>query len=630
MSARRKWIRAILISLVIASGAAAFVVTTPEIQELLPKAVVAADSPFDPPVEAKDKSAPPPKQPVAFRDIDNAALALSLADLRTIPEGDALWIRYVYFPMLGPREDVQALSLVANMLSTNPLLRQPPAITNGKALALRINLKHLVNPNNVPIELDNIVQAWESLQFEPRLNLLLTKDTLQFAGVDLKKLIPKKTKTVIEKVKKTVPAFVNKEGKVQEWKWEEVEKKVEVQVLGDNEVLRVVSEHLDKAMVAELIERTQSQAPVVSAPYFVFRSLSTVKDKGVYRDVWGGLYYDLSNTPTAKKKGSDEDALLRVLGVGDADKGLTAREVYDLVGGDKRSAMFRSNVTSRPRMVETLQTLVGKLWVTHDVRREDVDIARNAMLNLGKFEDVVREIIYEKANGLHGFVLVDAAGKLQEAAPSNVVADRTVPSPFSTDLQGAISCIRCHALSDALPNGRVQPGRGLRFVNNEVNTLLKGQFDVIADLAIRTDAVERLAAQYSGDFERGRFPMSVARDSYSRATLEATGPWQKPIDPLQLEVVKQSSDQIAKIYGDYWYRPIDARQFLLERGITCDPSEDAAKLLAKLMPPSAVVVDGRKREDGRIMALVNGIKINRADADLIGAIAEMRLMETKR
>jgi hypothetical protein len=42
----------------------------------------------------------------------------------------------------------------------------------------------------------------------------------------------------------------------------------------DVDVIRVVSEHLDKSLVAALVDATHSQAPVVSYDYLIFRGLS--------------------------------------------------------------------------------------------------------------------------------------------------------------------------------------------------------------------------------------------------------------------------------------------------------------------------------------------------------------------
>jgi hypothetical protein len=515
---------------------------------------------------------------------ENSAIALARADVRSLPEHDQRYMRYVWITD-AEKESLQITSLTANYWSTSPIIARPYPISSldgaPKALVARIDLRRYAPEKHW----DKLISIWEEFRYDPAFNLLLTKDTLRFAhGLDV--AIPKR--------KVNVPPYVHTDGKTYTAKWVDHDK---------DDVVRIVGEHLDKEAIAELIDRTYSQAPIVTHKYFVFRSLSTIKDKGVYATIFGGMYYDLSNTPQKTK--NDEEALLTQLGA----------YKEDFNRSERRTAVFQSDVAGkRPRRIEYVRTREGRVGdnqsiavFTRDIKRESIDIGQHAMMNLLKFNHDGTEAIYEKANGLQGFAIFDGKGKLLEAVPSAVAVDRTIPTPFSTDLQPAVSCISCHG-----------PEGGWRISRNDVTSLTEwNDDDILADRNRRkTDVFEQLAALYAGDLELSLLPQ--ARNDLARAILLATGPWKD--SKGQTDLVKLASARIAKTYGDFIYTSVDAKTCLTDLGIKTDDNKKAREQLEKLLPPLGDLYE----EDPRIRALVRGVPINSIDYALIYAIVARR------
>jgi hypothetical protein len=581
--------------------------------------------------------------PWIARADDNAALLAAAQDLRQVPQLEKLTTRYVWVTS-NDLEDMRAVSLCLNYLSRSNLIARPLPIVlfdkdalvgpklkadgpkaNGKEkiaqpvpnmVLLRVNLRELAPK---AAELSEIIKAWEELRFEPRFNLLLTRDTLKFAaGIDLPKLseMKREERKQEAKVKTSRP---NLGGAAKP----EAQDKFEFVTEGDvaeGEVLRVVSEHLDKALVAELVEGTQSQAPVVTHRYLIGRALSTIQDKGVWKAVWGGLYYDLAGVGKSKDaKRSDEDLFFERLGIGGGGKTLV--QLFEELESDQRAATFRSGVTDNARLVEAYPTLVSKptdlpmVMRTRDRKQGSVDVASHPLMNLVDFKDDAREVIAVKSNGLHLFALFNGKGERQDQVPDDLASDFTVPAPHNARLQSAIGCIRCHGREG-----------GWRRVANDVRKLYGGQFARFGDQAVKDqDAVRaRLKGLYDGDFEDGLLP--AARDAYARAILRATGPW-KAGKGDQTDIVKVSSEHLAAVWA-YRHNSVTPQDALTELGHKSDEA-DAVRLLNKLLPPVGVAVNGAVPEDPRIAALKAGIPINRTDMDLAYSFMATRIAKGK-
>src|SRR5262249_42655464 len=135
----------------------------------------------------------------------------------------------------------------------------------------------------------------------------------------------------------------------------------------DVQLLRVVSEHLDRTLVEFLVQATQSQAPVTSSRYFLARALRTVKDTEVFATIYGGRYYELTGIKRTNKQGSDLDNLLESLGIGNVKEKRNFKKVFDELRSDARVAVFRSGVTGKPRQVLILPSLSGRVTDTERV-----------------------------------------------------------------------------------------------------------------------------------------------------------------------------------------------------------------------------------------------------------------------
>lgn len=567
----------------------------------------------------------------------NDALALALLDIKSRSPGDRPFTRYVWVDS-GEAEDAKAVSLVLNQFGRGTLILRPEPIGRDKLILLRVDLR-AYGPRQR--DLEDLLYIWEEFQFDPRFNQLLTKGALKAV---LEQRPEAKGRGAVcrwndVKVKRSPYTW---KGQTYDWVWGRKRvTKVETFTFGDLlkelkdiELIRFPSPALDLKQRAELEELTGSEAPLVAAPYFLYRATSTIKDKGVYAVIYGGLYYELAGIPRSKdqKKATDEDLLFEELGVGNVKGGLTAKKVFERLRSDMKVGMFRSQVSGSARQVDMFPILVGRLdqssrfaSVTHDLQAEDIDIDVHPVANLLDFKDAAREVIYTRPNGLHGYVLFNGEGKLQEAAPSKVVRDFSIPSPHRNDLQGSIGCISCHESGWQWPKSD-----GWISATNDVKKMLgrRGDLDVFGDVGRRNDAIadtlDRIAGLYQGDFER---PFMRGRDDYSAAVLRATGPWKE--SKGQTDVVKFAATRVVKVWRDYWYKMVTPHSALAQLGVDCN-EKDATDLFAKLVGPDtraavpvAEVGDVIIPEDPRIGALRMGIPVSRQDFDLTYAfIAE--------
>lgn len=477
---------------------------------------------------------------------ENQALADAVKDVATLSEPQ--YYRYIF---LRNPADLQLVSLTMNYISRSANISRPVPIT---PTLVRIDCRQYG-----PLTWRYV---WGCLNFDPVFSLLITKDTATSAGIKLKP--------------------------------------------GEN-LVKLVSPHLDQDAFQTLSRLTASQAPIVSSRYLMYRALSTIKDDGVYAELYGGLYYDFIGLATGGV-GTDEDVFFEDLGVGNVKQGITADKVFEKLRSDSRIAIFRSTVTSRPRRVDFLRTLVGKIEdnaslisVSHDIRAKDIDIGTHPVMNLLNFKDAAREVIWERANGLHGFVLFDGNGKRQDEVPPDIAADHNIPTPQATRLQPAIGCIRCHGSQS-----------GWKIIHNDAKKLLTNLLDIFPNR--KANDVDRLAGLYAGDVERKLLPR--ARDDYNAAILKATGPilalpggiFAGKVD--QSEIARVTAEGLSQVFKEYWYDLVTLNTIKADLGV---------KQLKLAIP-----LDGM--EDPRIGAILSGIEINRSDYDLIYSFLATRVV----
>lgn len=561
-------------------------------------------------------SDPPPvrEPPGQLRSlpIPDGAVRGALADVLTVAPYLRPYLRYIWVREGTLEED-----------DRGKVLTPPRLNAHGKAVALTLGMASRsvfagVRPVPVgwtllrvdltayaprPQDLREWLRIWEEFRFDPDFALLLTHDELELAA---------------------------RYG-VRTDRHEDV----------TADVVRIDGPHLDPAALHRLRQETHSEAPVVTDRYLAYRALRSVKLSGVYKAIWGGLYYDLRGVRRVKDltgqrrkdadrvKATDLDLLLDDAGVGNIKAGLTYDRLFERLRSDQRIAVFKSGVTGKPREAEWFHSPdsrdgTGAFSITHDLANKDVDIGVHPLYNLTYIHAAAYEVIAEGTNGFPVYAIYDGDEKLLENADANqVVADRTVPSPNTPLLQCGDSCLACHC---------AQGDVGWKPLRNDAKRLLSGRLDVFGDLSRKDPfgprTVERLAGLYSGNFDKA---IRRARDDLDETVLRCAGPWPGAKD--QVNCVKPAMTHVVDRLRGYWYDDVDAGTALRELGIGA-PKGRAVKVLTALLPPdpSAAVeipyVQPFVGENAVLGALKEGLTVGRQDWDLVKTFAAVRSRKT--
>jgi mono/diheme cytochrome c family protein len=528
----------------------------------------------------------------------NDAIRVAMTDARA---GGFLganpFVRYLWVKS-EDEEDFKATVLNLNYISRSSFIYQPTAVPVPGSLLVRIDLRALF-PR--PADLADVLKVWEEFAFDPQFSLLLTKDVLELSGI-APELLPRVKRRGVRK-----DLQPPEKGEIPVEVLTPFDEEVDARTAGVD-VIRLDAPDIDSAAFSQLRAVTFSQAPIVESRYFLFRALSTIKDDGAYRTIFGGLYYDLRGIKKAKavkgkEKATDEDLFFEQLGIGSIAAGETYEKLLDRVRGDIRPSLFISDVTGKPRSVVAFHTPAereGQSFgaVTWDIRDKDIDVRSHPVLSQIKPVIAAQEAIFPTANGMPIFALFNGQGALQDEAPPDVVADRAIPAPHTTRLQGAISCIRCHG-----PNETWQP------IKDDLAPLLRsGRLAIFGELrADVADSQDRLVGLHTGSPDR---LLSRARDDFAATVLKATGPW-KRLAGDQSNVAKAAAAKIADIFGGYFYTPVDSRAALWDSGLDV-PTGDAPAVLTKLLAAGDPVL-GLSIADPREEQLAAGGKIGRRD-----------------
>lgn len=337
-----------------------------------------------------------------------------------------------------------------------------------------------------------------------------------------------------------------------------------------------------------LTSLTLSSVPVVEYRWFCKKLLTTTE---------GGLYYQFRGIP-----GTQAEFLQKFGGV-------TEEEVANL-RSDQKYAVFFSNVTAKPRGVLVFRGLGGRtavnqglIFITQDISDDDNTPDKHPFLNLIDNQFTATEIIMELPNGFHVFGLFDGDGNRQDAAPDNVVKDHEVPRPYTAKLQGAISCIRCHASHD-----------GIKPVENDMHSLLASY---IGETKKPFD-LDRAYGLYAASLDK---PFNRARDDYSDAVVLLGSRYNLP---ERLSVAK-ISNHTAERFAEYRYTRVYAEDVLKEFDVVVFNHQNPEQMLQELAPsPNELYL-----EDPRILALKRGIGINRSEYEIIYPILASRIRNKK-
>lgn len=525
----------------------------------------------------------------------NDAYTLALVDLHTLPKADCCFVRYLFVPDITP-EKIKAITLGLNYPSRAAVPLRLTPLLNG--FLVRVDLRRFAPRDS---DLREWLDLWEQFRFDPSFNLLITRDLFEAILA--------------------LPADQQPTARVRRGQqFDEVA--FQTLDLKNVNVVRFIAPALDYKTVVAVQELAVSAAPIVDYRYFLMRLLSTVRDKGVFETLYGGLYYEFAGIVSSQDaKVTDEDLLFRQLGIGSKDE--TAVQFLERLPGEQRLGIFRSGVTGKPRRTDIITTPVRRpgdgisiASITHDLADQDVDIGQHPLMNLAKFRDFAREMIFSRANGMPGYVLFNNQGKLQRFVPQDVAADRTIPSPHTPILQGAISCISCHEADGS---------DGWKPLKNDVKDLLK-EIDVFDDSTRgkrgRAETLDRIAGQYLGSPDKF---LKRARDDYAETVLRITGPWKAAAKSAQTNVVQQAAREIVGIVHEYRYNQIDAQTALKELGLVV-PKEHAVKFLKNVLRPDirSLFLDIIP-EDPRLGALKAGLALNRPEWDLVKSFAAARV-----
>jgi hypothetical protein len=511
------------------------------------------------------------------------AIPMAVADITSLQPGDRPFHRYVWIPD-GSKDKYSQVSFTLNAaVSQSANIFVPASVANGTLV--RVDLRPLAADD---IYLSKLIALWDKMAVEPYFHVNAKESDVVS--------IPSVAGDPSGSVRFLVDGqlhFRSSNGQLFAFSngaWASKRQ----QAKGND--VSAFGSHLDLNQAVILQSLTQSNAPIVRYDWFIVKALSSLD---------GGLYYDFVGVERNPKGKSAQDAWLESLGL--------SEKFINNLRSDQRAAILRSNVTGRPRRIDVFQGSYvrpssgsGLVTITHDIGEGDIGADTDPIRNLLELKDKAREVIAERRNGLHIFLLFDNKGNLQNSAPDDVVRDHTIPSPHPARVQSAIGCIRCHG-----------PFDGLQPFNNDVQKLLKSYLNIFDDFASKESiprTLERLAGLYTGDLQK---VIRRGRDDYSDAVFQAT---------LGL-TVPAVSEGVANTYGSYFYDLVDAQKACNELGFIV-PKEKAVEYFGMLVPPLDIDETGIRPEDPILGALKAGLSVNRFQWELVYADAAFRASMT--
>lgn len=535
-------------------------------------------------------STPKPPTPLAFLPAPADAISYALSDISTIPEVDRPFQRYVWIPDGDPLKQGQVSFGVNTAISQASVIIKPMIVAEGRMV--RWDLRTLA-PNE--IQYARLHSLWEQLANEPYFHVTKTTDVaLPIEAKELPRQVgdPVGSARFIIDGQTWFRSETNLWFILQENNWITAKPH-----FLKSQSVSVYGAHVGLQQGVMLQGLTQSSAAVVRYDWFLFKILSTLD---------GGLYYDFVGVDKNPKGKTAQQAFFESIGV--------TEQQAEQLRSDQRTAIFRSNVTGRPRRIDVFQSPgvrpssgSGLVTITHDIGEGETKAENDPIRNLLELKDKARELIAERPNGMHIFLLFDNQGNLQNSAPDDVVKDHTIPVPHPARVQSAIGCIRCHG-----------PFDGWQPFGNDVQKMLKGMLNVYDDLNSKLtipETLDRLAGLYTGDLSK---PIRRARDDYSDAVYVATNG----------QTVSQVSGGVASTYSSYHYELVDAVKACKELGYQV-PEDKAVYYLNLILPPLQRDSIGISPEDPIIGALKAGLSVNRFQWESVYADAAFRSMQSQ-
>lgn len=491
------------------------------------------------------------------------AVALAAGDILSVSPSEQRNVRYIWF-VEPTRENLAAAAFALNTAvshASQPV--RPLPVANGRLL--RIDLRSLCPRDE---DFQRLLKLWE---------VNVANDDPYFRKPDV--FVDANGRN-FRKVK--VAPYRAANGKTYDFRSVEI-------IAAERFGLHV---GLDKMLLLHTM--TGSNLPVVRGDWFVIKSLTTLD---------GGYYYDLMGIA-----GLNRQQFLQSIG---ADLDVVAKR-----RSDQRAAIGISQITGKPRLTTAVPTVgvrptvgQGALLFTEDIFDEDNDPERHPIYTLLGFKSRAEEHIFQRPNGMLGYALFDAAGKLQNSVPDNIARDGTVATPYTAKLQPAISCIRCHGPYDGwqpCPNDILAMLKPV-----EVNGVLE-RLDIFDDENSKESVVatvDRLAGLYSASFDQ---LLMAARRDHDRAAYEVLG---GPLNQKSKSIVVDVSAAIRAMHDAYSYSPVTSATAAQELGVA-----DFGKAVP-LMPKNAA---GVRPEDPTLWRLRQGKAVTRKDWEHVWADAAIR------
>lgn len=244
-----------------------------------------------------------------------------------------------------------------------------------------------------------------------------------------------------------------------------------------------------QSTVAEIQKTTQAPVPAVRADWFMFVATRPP------------FYHDLLSLPTTLA------GLEKLLNID------TAKARREATKADRKAARAgihgypTSGVAIGNRVLERVPTIYGAYWRSYDfkkgVGRKDIFQFPLGPEGTDAFQPDGGEVIFNLPNGLQAYLLVDAAGKRIDVAPTDVVFDPARP----TGIVNGISCMTCHnqgmrVAKDEILAAVLEPKSGFnRATINSVDNLYASQDEL--DEYFKKDSDKFRAAREKAEGRRG-------------------------------------------------------------------------------------------------------------------------------
>lgn len=300
---------------------------------------------------------------------------------------------------------------------------------------------------------------------------------------------------------------------------------VTLQVPGSKDRTRAAAPWIAGYGIADLVNITQSQTPVVRADWFIYQT-------GIQADRNGHGYYDFLELGKAEKD------FQKLIGADTAK----ARELRK----EMAAAVARSGVTLNNRSMARMPTLTGPYWFTQDFKtsKDKQNTIRLLDFSAEPPKGDASEQYGTLPNGLFCFWLQNGDGVRQDSAPDFIASDS---KSSSTDrrVHVGLSCIRCH-----IP--------GIQPIDDHARRLFQGNIQLVSP---DYDKLKRLRQLYLSDL-----PRQIVRDQadYAEAVRSCNG---------------LSPQANAKAYADLWeWYEKDVTPAQAARELGCAPERFAEAL----------------------------------------------------